>query len=172
MTLAMNAVFVTVYGSWETLLTSLTSKWMYLILKRLPFKHNCRLCHEGSYGIMCQVISVPVDVSEMVIQLPCWLSDDCTFNVKIKWNPIHKLVCLHGHVGKWYTRNLSAEYMHYISYFSYQWAVLNRLYNKRCLQYNVNFHSFNTYHARRWHIFTSKFAAVSIIQPTSFLFKH
>jgi hypothetical protein len=61
------------------------------------FMHICLLRHEGSYGIVSKVINVPVDVSCMVQSLPCRLSYDYAFNVKIK-NLIHKSVYLGGYV--------------------------------------------------------------------------
>jgi hypothetical protein len=48
-----------------------------------------------------------------------------------------------------FARNIWSESMPYICYLSYQQPVLNRLYNMRCLQHNINVHSFNTYHTRR-----------------------
>ena len=47
-----------------------------------------RLRYDGSYGIIGQVINVPVDVDTMVQQLPRQLDDDQAFNVNIKKNMI------------------------------------------------------------------------------------
>jgi hypothetical protein len=47
-----------------------------LISPRLPFMQIRRLRHEGSSGIVGQVINVPVDVNNMVRQLPRRLDDD------------------------------------------------------------------------------------------------
>jgi hypothetical protein len=69
-----------------------------LISPRLPFMQIGRLRHEGSYGIAGQVMNVPVDVNNMVRQLPRRLDNDYTFNVNIKKNLIHKSVYLHGSV--------------------------------------------------------------------------
>jgi hypothetical protein len=41
-----------------------------LISPRLPFMQIRRLRHEGSYGIVGQVINVPVDVNNMVRHIP------------------------------------------------------------------------------------------------------
>jgi hypothetical protein len=46
------------------------------------------------------VISLPVDVNNMVRQLPRRLDDDYAFNVNIKKNFIHKSVYLHDFVRK------------------------------------------------------------------------
>jgi hypothetical protein len=59
-----------------------------------------RLWHEGSYGIVGQVINVPVDVNNMVSQLPGRLDDVYAFIVNIKNNLINKSVYLHGFVRK------------------------------------------------------------------------
>jgi hypothetical protein len=54
-----------------------------------------RLRHEGSYGIVGQVINVPVDVNNMVRQLPRQLDNDYAFNVNIKKNLIINLyICM------------------------------------------------------------------------------
>jgi hypothetical protein len=49
-----------------------------------------RLRYDGNYGIIGQVINVPVDVNTMVQQLQRHLDDDQAFNVNIKKNMIHK----------------------------------------------------------------------------------
>jgi hypothetical protein len=46
--------------------------------------------HMGGYGIVGQVINVPVDVNNMVTTLPRKLGDDYSFNVHLKRNLIHK----------------------------------------------------------------------------------
>jgi hypothetical protein len=63
----------------------------------------------------------------------------------------HRIIYMLGntHLDLTFARIVSAEFMPTISYLSYRRSVLNRLYNKHCLQYNTSFHSFNTYHARR-----------------------
>jgi hypothetical protein len=71
-----------------------------LISPRLPFMQIRRLRHEGSYGIVGQVINVPVDVNNTARQLPRRLDDDYAFYVNIKKNPIHKSVYMHGFVRK------------------------------------------------------------------------
>ena len=48
-----------------------------------------RLRYEGNYGIVGQVINVPVDVNNMVQQLPRRVDDDFDFNVNIKKILIH-----------------------------------------------------------------------------------
>lgn len=54
----------------------------------------------GSYGIIGQVINVPVDVDQMVKELPRQLDDDRAFNVSIKKHMIHKSSYLSGFVKK------------------------------------------------------------------------
>jgi hypothetical protein len=53
----------------------------------------------GGYGIVGQVINVPVDVNNMVT-LPRQLDDDNGFNVHLKINRIHKSMYLQGCVKK------------------------------------------------------------------------
>lgn len=72
-----------------------------LISPRLPFMQIRRLRYQGNYGIIGQVINVPVDVNNMVNQLPRQLDEDFAFNVNIKENLIHKSVYLHGFVKKY-----------------------------------------------------------------------
>jgi hypothetical protein len=57
-----------------------------------------RLRHEGSYGIVGQVINVPVNLNSMVCPFQRQLDDDYAFNVNIKKNLFHKSVYLHGFV--------------------------------------------------------------------------
>ncbi|GFX54822.1 ATP-dependent DNA helicase [Trichonephila clavipes] len=57
-----------------------------------------RLRYEGNYGIVGQVINVPVDVNNMVQQLPRRMDDDFAFNVNIKKKLIHKSNYLSGFV--------------------------------------------------------------------------
>lgn len=71
-----------------------------LVSPRLPFMQIRRLRYDGSYGIIGQVINVPVDVDTMVQQLPRQLDDDQAFNVNIKKNMIHKSTYLSGVVKK------------------------------------------------------------------------
>lgn len=72
-----------------------------LISPRLPFMQIRRLRHAaGSYGIIGQVINVPVDVDRMVNELPRQLEDDRVFNVSIKKHLIHKSNYLSGFVKK------------------------------------------------------------------------
>lgn len=54
----------------------------------------------GQYGILGQVINVPVDVNLMVNQLPREVSDDYCINVHIKRKLIHKSSYLIGFVNK------------------------------------------------------------------------
>jgi hypothetical protein len=49
----------------------------------------------GGYGIVVQVINVPVDVN-MVTTLPRQLDDDYSFNVHLKRNLVHKNTYLQG----------------------------------------------------------------------------
>lgn len=72
-----------------------------LISPRLPFMQIRRLRFAaGSYGIIGQVINVPVDVDKMVNELPRQLEDDRAFNVAIKKHLIHKSNYLSGFVKK------------------------------------------------------------------------
>ncbi|CAN7938547.1 unnamed protein product [Ixodes hexagonus] len=59
-----------------------------------------RLRYHGSYGIIGQVINVPVDANTMVQQLPRRLDDNYAFNVNIKKNLVHKSRYLSGFVRK------------------------------------------------------------------------
>jgi hypothetical protein len=54
-----------------------------LISPRLPFMQICRLHYKGNYGIMGQIINVPVNMNTIVQQLPRHLDDDHAFNVNI-----------------------------------------------------------------------------------------
>lgn len=71
-----------------------------LISPRIPFMSIRRLRRDGQYGIMGQVINVPVDVNSMVQQLPRRLDDDFSFNVCLKRKLIHKSSYLSGFVNK------------------------------------------------------------------------
>ncbi|GFY24337.1 uncharacterized protein TNCV_1013861 [Trichonephila clavipes] len=71
-----------------------------LISPRLPFMQIRRLRYEGNYGIVGQVINVPVNVNNMVQQLPRRIDDDFAFNVNIKKKLIHKSNYLSGFVRK------------------------------------------------------------------------
>ncbi|GFV00018.1 uncharacterized protein TNCV_4056911 [Trichonephila clavipes] len=71
-----------------------------LISPRLKFMQIRRLRYEGNYGIVGQVINVPVDVNNMVQQLPRRIDDDFAFNVNIKKKLIHKSNYLSGFVRK------------------------------------------------------------------------
>jgi hypothetical protein len=71
-----------------------------LISPRLPFMQIRRLRQEGSYGIVGQIVNIPVDVDGMVKCLPRKLSDDATINVNIKKNLLHTSVYLSGYVNK------------------------------------------------------------------------
>ena len=68
---------------------------------RLPFMQLRRLRYiHGSTGIVGQIINIPVDVNNMVNQLPRNLDDDYTFNVHIERHLIHKSSYLEGNVKK------------------------------------------------------------------------
>ncbi|XP_028966621.1 uncharacterized protein LOC100900662 [Galendromus occidentalis] len=71
-----------------------------LISPRIPYMQIRRLRHEGSYGIIGQVINVPVDVDTMVRCLPRSLDDDYAFNVNLKKNIVHKSSYISGFVKK------------------------------------------------------------------------
>jgi hypothetical protein len=57
----------------------------YELLKNASLRHQM-----GGYGIVGQVVSVPVDVNNMVTTPPRQLDDDYSFNVHLKRNLIHK----------------------------------------------------------------------------------
>ncbi|GBP70860.1 hypothetical protein EVAR_53524_1 [Eumeta japonica] len=71
-----------------------------LISPRLPFMQVRRLRHDFSYGIIGQVINVPVDVQEMVKCLPRQLNEDDVINVNIKGNLAYKSVYIRGYMSK------------------------------------------------------------------------
>lgn len=71
-----------------------------LISPRIPFMSIRRLTRDGQYGIIGQVINVPVDVSTMVENVPRQLDDDYSFNVSIKKKMVHKSSYLRGYVKK------------------------------------------------------------------------
>ena len=54
----------------------------------------------GGYGIRGHVINLPIDVPTMVQSLPRCLDDECSFNVNLKRNVIHKSSYLRGYVKK------------------------------------------------------------------------
>jgi hypothetical protein len=67
------------------------------VAPRLPFMQIRRLKYQmGGYGIVGQVIKVPVDVNNMVTILPKQLDDDYRFNVHLKRNLIYKITYLQG----------------------------------------------------------------------------
>ncbi|XP_015121857.1 uncharacterized protein LOC107044482 [Diachasma alloeum] len=77
-----------------------------LISPRIPFMQIRRLRHmSGQYGILGQVINVPVDVNLMVNALPRDVSDDYCINVHIKRKQIHKSSYLTSLINK---RNIKA----------------------------------------------------------------
>ncbi|XP_074114915.1 uncharacterized protein LOC141537685 [Cotesia typhae] len=71
-----------------------------LISPRLPFMQVRRLRHDFSYGIIGQVINVPVDEQQMVKCLPRQLNEDDVINVNIKQNIAHKSVYISGYMSK------------------------------------------------------------------------
>lgn len=70
-----------------------------LISPRLPFMQVRRLRHDFSYGIIGQVINIPVDVQQMVKCLPRQLNEDDVINVNIKRNLAHKSVYISGYMS-------------------------------------------------------------------------
>lgn len=72
-----------------------------LVSPRLNFMQLRRLRHAaGSMAIVGQIINIPVDVVQMVNELPRQLDDDYAFNVCIKRHLIHKSSYLSGYVKK------------------------------------------------------------------------
>ncbi|XP_049514317.1 uncharacterized protein LOC119432693 [Dermacentor silvarum] len=72
-----------------------------LISPRLPFMQIRRLRNAvGNFGVVGQVVNVPVDVNTMVTSLPRHLHDDHAINVHIKRHVIHKSSYLTGIVKK------------------------------------------------------------------------
>jgi hypothetical protein len=60
----------------------------------------------GGYGIVGQVINVPVDVNNMVTPPPRQMDDDYSFNVHLKRNLIHNSTYLQGRIEKKTTTQL------------------------------------------------------------------
>ncbi|KAK2577045.1 hypothetical protein KPH14_000896 [Odynerus spinipes] len=72
-----------------------------LISPQIPFMQIRRLRHaHGQYGILGQIINVPICVNTMVKQLPRNIDDDHCINVHIKKKLIHKSSYLSGLVKK------------------------------------------------------------------------
>lgn len=71
-----------------------------LISPRLPFMQVRRLRHDFSYGIIGQVINVPVNVEDMVKCLPRHLDEDDVINVNIRRNLAHKTNYISGYMSK------------------------------------------------------------------------
>ncbi|GFY13124.1 ATP-dependent DNA helicase [Trichonephila clavipes] len=72
-----------------------------LISPRIPFMQIRRLRHvNGQYGILGQIINVPVDVDTMIKSLPRNVDDDYCINVHIKRKQIHKSSYLQGIINK------------------------------------------------------------------------
>jgi hypothetical protein len=63
-----------------------------LVTTRLPFMQIRRLRYQmGGYGIVGQVINVPVDVNYTVTRLPRQLDNYYSFNIHLKRNLISKI---------------------------------------------------------------------------------
>ncbi|GFW25714.1 uncharacterized protein TNCV_1309751 [Trichonephila clavipes] len=71
-----------------------------LVSPRLPFMQIRRLNNVGSYGIIGQVIILPVEGDTMEQQLQHQMDDDQAFNVNLMRNMIHKSTYLNGAVKK------------------------------------------------------------------------
>ncbi|XP_062538206.1 uncharacterized protein LOC134206494 [Armigeres subalbatus] len=72
-----------------------------LVSPRINFMQFRRLRHTaGSLAIIGQIINIPVDVAQMVGELPRQLDDDYAINVCIKKHFIHKSSYLSGYVKK------------------------------------------------------------------------
>lgn len=71
-----------------------------LISPRIPFMSIRRLTRDSQYGIIGQVINIPIDVNSTIHQLPRRLDDDYVFNVSIKRKLIHRSSYLSGYVKK------------------------------------------------------------------------
>ncbi|GFX79746.1 ATP-dependent DNA helicase [Trichonephila clavipes] len=72
-----------------------------LILPRIPFLQIRRLRREHcQFGILGQIINVPVSINTMVDRLPRNVDDDCCVNVHIKRRKIHRTSYLMGLVTK------------------------------------------------------------------------
>ena len=82
-----------------------------LISPRFIFLAIRRLCHAlGNYGIIGQVINVPVDVEEMVRVLPRDLDNDCAINVCFKKHSAHKS----SHYSGWVCKRTIYEWLEYL----------------------------------------------------------
>ncbi|EDS38200.1 conserved hypothetical protein [Culex quinquefasciatus] len=82
-----------------------------LISPRFIFLVIRRLCHAlGNYGIIGQVINVPVDVEEMVRVLPRDLDNDCAINVSFKKHTAHKS----SHYSGWVCKGTVYAWLKYL----------------------------------------------------------
>lgn len=71
-----------------------------LISPRIPYMQIRRLRRDDAYGIVGQIINVPVEVDTMVRSLPRSLEVDYAFNVHLKKHMVHKSSYLSGYVVK------------------------------------------------------------------------
>jgi hypothetical protein len=72
-----------------------------LVAPKLSFIQIRRLRHQmGGYGLVGQVIYIPVDGNNMVMTLPKQLDDDYSFNVHLKRNLIHESTYWQGYIKK------------------------------------------------------------------------
>lgn len=100
-----------------------------LISPRIPYMQIRRLRRQGDYGIVGQVINVPVDVDTMVRALPRALDDDHAFNVNLKKHIIHKSPYINGSVKKstvhaW-LKFLVKQPLYRLYNIVYDWTVFN-----------------------------------------------
>lgn len=106
-----------------------------LISPRLPFMQIRRLRYEhGSKSIIGQVVNVPVDVNNMVSQLPRHLDDDYAFNVNIQRMLIHKSSYLKGHVKKTTVKQWLAYLLKTPLYRLYKIAVNDSFFDNNCVR--------------------------------------
>ncbi|GFW33824.1 helitron_like_N domain-containing protein [Trichonephila clavipes] len=62
-----------------------------LISPRIPFMQIWRLRHvHGQFGILGQIINVPVSINTMISRLPRNVDADYCVSVHIKWRKIHR----------------------------------------------------------------------------------
>ncbi|CAH0586945.1 unnamed protein product [Chrysodeixis includens] len=71
-----------------------------LISPLLPFMQVRRLWHDNEYGIVDEVINMPIDSLEIVNRLPRQLDQDLSINVNVTENFAYTSVYLNDHINK------------------------------------------------------------------------
>ncbi|GFU14265.1 ATP-dependent DNA helicase [Trichonephila clavipes] len=111
-----------------------------LISPRIPFMQIRRLRHvRGQFGILGQIINVPVSVNTMVNRLPRNVDDDYCVNVHIKRRKIHRTSYLMGLVTK---RTIKAWLQYLVAtplYRMYDVTIDDSFFNLNQSTYRCNF---------------------------------